>query len=377
MAHGSNFKIGIIGGGPAGCICAYFLQKQADVTIFECSKILKTLLPTGGGRCNLAHAEFDFRELAANYPRGEKFLYSVFSKFSTSDTLDFFHNIDVDTYIQDDMRIFPVSNSSADVREKFIKALNNVSVKSEKVLRINQGENLTIVTECASYNYDFAVIATGGHASYNICKYLGHKVIPPVKALVGLKTKENLSDLAGVSVKINGEDLLFTHNGISGPYVYRISSLNARKKFPYTISLDFCGKIDLQSMLNQNPHKSVKNLLAELVPKSFAEHLLKELNIPSDTKSHSINGKQRDRILELLDNYKLTIVDTASGGEVVTCGGVCIDEVNAKTMESKLVNNVYFCGEVLDIDGFCGGFNLQNCWSTGFAAAEAIMEKIR
>ena len=129
MAHESNSiskKVAIIGGGPAGCMCAYYLQNDFDVTIFDLSTPLRTLLPTGGGRCNLAYAEYDFKELAKNYPRGEKFLYSVFSRFNTADTIDFFETIGLKTYIQDDGRIFPVSNSSKDVREKFLKALDKV-----------------------------------------------------------------------------------------------------------------------------------------------------------------------------------------------------------------------------------------------------------
>lgn len=125
MAQELKSRVAVIGGGPAGCACACFLQNICDVTVFDFGKILRTLLPTGGGRCNLAHAEFDFKELAKNYPRGEKFLYSVFSRFSTAETLEFFEKIGVKTYIQDDMRIFPISDSSADVRAKMLSALGN------------------------------------------------------------------------------------------------------------------------------------------------------------------------------------------------------------------------------------------------------------
>lgn len=371
MEHGLKSKIAVIGGGPAGCMCAYFLQQKCDVTVFEANSPLKTLLPTGGGRCNLAHCEYDFKELATNYPRGEKFLYSVFSKFATCETLEFFKNIGVETYVQEDMRIFPVSNSSKDVREKFLTALNKVHFKKEKVLRINP-ENV-VVTDSASYKFDGVVVATGGHASYNICKYLGHKIITPKKALVGLVTKEDFSRLAGVTVKVNGEDLLFTHQGISGPWTYKLSSIRARDNFPYKISVDLSPEIDFQSVLNSNPHKAIRNLLAEFMPKSLATYVLDTTGVNADKKSHEINGNERDCILQYLKNFEITVVAPAAGGEVVTCGGVSLDEVNAKTMESKLVSGLYFCGEVLDIDGFCGGFNLQNCWSTAYVAAQAII----
>lgn len=362
MVHESNStsKIAIIGGGPAGCMCAYFLQDKFDVTIFDLGSPLRTLLPTGGGRCNLAHAEYDFKELAQNYPRGEKFLYSVFSRFSTADAVEFFENIGVKTYIQDDMRIFPVSNSAQDVRDKFLKALKKVKFQKETV------------TELDFDKFDYIVVAVGGHSSYDLIK--DHKIVAPKPALVGLRTAEKFPP--GISLKnvlSSGfkDDLLFTHEGISGPLIYKISSVNARGEFPYKIILDFCEEFDLQDLLNSNPHKSIKNLLSEFVPKSFAEFLLDN----GDEKCCNINGKTRDKILQKLHKFEVTVTGTSKGGEVVTCGGVSLDEVDSRTMQSKINPNLYFCGEVLDIDGFCGGFNLQNCWSTAFVAAQSILSR--
>lgn len=379
MEQKSICKIAVIGGGPAGCFCAYNLQNNYEVTVFEYKKLLSTLLVTGGGRCNLAHYEFDSRELASNYPRGEKFLYSVFSRFSTSDTLEFFEKIGVPYYVQDDMKVFPKSNSASDVRDKFLQSLNKTRFKKERVLRINQNP-LTVVTDMGSYVFDAVVIAIGGHNGYDCAKFLGHNIIEPKPALTGLKTKENFKDLSGVcikNVKSTGleDDLLFTHEGLSGPLVYKISSIKARDKFPYKISFDLIGDIDLQEELNKNPHKSIKNLIAEFVPKSLSEYLLRQLGVDEERKSHTINSKIRDLILNSLHNFEVTILSTSKGGEVVTAGGVDLREVNPKTMESKIVENVYFCGEVLDIDGFCGGFNLQNCWSTAHCAAEGIKLK--
>lgn len=364
MEQGLKSKVAIIGGGPAGCICAYFLQNNFEVTVFDKKSPLLTILPTGGGRCNLAHAEYDFKELAKNYPRGEKFLYSVFSRFSTCETMEFFEKIGVETYVQDDMRIFPSSNSSKDLREKFLNALNKVKFIKEEVLRINEG--FKVVTDMGAYNADYVIIAVGGHASYELVRLLGHKIIEPRPALTGIITKEDFSKISGVSIN----DVLFTHKGISGPAVYKISSIKAREKFPYTLSFDFVGDIDLQTALNKNPHKSIKNLLADYVPKSFAEFILDN----PDEKCHRINGKMRDNILDKLQNFTVTAKGTVPDGEVVTAGGVDLKEINPKTMESKIVPNVYFCGEVMDIDGFCGGFNLQNCWSTGYIASQAVLE---
>lgn len=367
-------RVAIVGGGPAGCACAYHLQNSCDVTVFDSGKFLRTLLPTGGGRCNLGYAEFDFRVLAGNYPRGEKFLYSVFSRFGTEETLEFFNKIGIETYVQEDMRIFPVSNSSADVRQHLLDAIKSAHLCRECVLAVEKkSSGFVVKTDKAEYLFDKVVIATGGHASYEIIKNFGHTIIEPRRALVALKTAEDLSKLAGVSVKCCGEDVLFTHSGVSGPYVFKISSLRAREKFPYRLSFDFVGAIDLQKMLNENPHKSVKNLLSEIMPKSLGEFVLGCVDVPVDEKCHRIDGKTRDRILDKLQNFSVTITGTSDGGEVVTSGGVSLVEVNSKTMESKLVSGLYFAGEVLDIDGFCGGFNLQNCWSTAFVASESIL----
>ncbi len=386
MAQELKSKVAVIGGGPAGCACAYFLKQGGILpVVFEKTSPLKTLLPTGGGRCNLAHAEFDLRELASNYPRGEKFLYSVFSRFGTSETLEMFEKMGVKTYIQDDMRIFPTSNSSADVRKAFLNALSGVKFQKDNVMSVKVcSGGFDVKCEKSSYFFEKVVIAIGGHSAFSIAEKLGHKIIPPRPALTALKTKEDLSLLAGVSVK-NAKakfantslagDLLFTHNGVSGPVVYQISSIMARETKPYKIIFDFTSGIDFQELLNSNPHKAVKNVLSEVVPKSLAEFTLNKCGVDENLEACKVDSKIRDKIFAKLAGFQIEAVSTAKGGEVVMSGGVALGEVNSKTMESKLVPDLYFCGEVLDIDGFCGGFNLQNCWSTGFLAAQGILAK--
>ena len=448
-------SIAIIGAGPAGCMCAYFASKDNDITqdvmIFDFAKPLHTLLYTGGGRCNLAYAEYDFKELAKFYPRGEKFLYSVFSKFSTADTIDFFKTIGVETYVQDDLRIFPTSNSASDVREKFLNSLKNCTFKKEKVLQIKQVQddantkcNFLVKTENNAYHFDKVVIATGGHAGFKLAQDLGHTIVAPKPALTGLITAENFKMIQGVSLKnvkaevfYNGkkfqstiqDDMIFTHEGISGPLAYKISSIYARENYnkqnPLKIKLDFLhNNINIvgqecptysddnnlksrsgilarqqknnyfQNLLNANPKKDVKNLIAEFVPKSLAEYIVEQCNLTNvrangiasvdahcqrrqflprndAMKCHEVNGKMRDLILKQLQEFEINVVSPAKDGEVVTSGGVCLDEINPKTMQSKLVKGLYFCGEVIDVDGFCGGFNLQNCWSTGFVVGSS------
>lgn len=380
-------KVAIIGAGPAGCMCAYFAQKQAEVTLFDSKSPLHTLLYTGGGRCNLAYAEYDFRELAKFYPRGEKFLYSVFSKFCTGNTIDFFEKIGVKTYTQDDFRIFPISNSAKDVRGKFLNNLKKCTIKNTKVIKINKNNNkFEIKTQDNNYHFDKVVIAVGGHAGFELAKNLGHKIITPKPALTGLTSRENFKSIQGLSLQnINAEisfqekkfppqtgDLIFTHEGISGPLAYKISSIFAREDYnktnPLILRLKLLSEdINLQDLLNSNSQKDIKNLIAEFTPKSLAEYIAKTCQC-ANLKCHQINGEKRNLLLGMLTNFEINITGHAKEGEVVTSGGVDLNEIDAKTMQSKLVENLYFCGEVIDVDGLCGGFNLQNCWSTGYIA---------
>lgn len=385
-------KVAIIGGGPSGCMCAYYAMKDCDVVIFDGAIPLKTLLYTGGGRCNLAYCEYDFRELTKFYPRGEKFLYSVFSQFSTADTLDFFNKIGVETYTQDNLRVFPTSNSAIEVRLKFLKTIEKVQIKQEKVLKIEKGFKVT--TDLGLYIFDKVVIASGGRSNgHKLAQSLGHKIEPQKPALVGLVSLENLKTLAGISLpnisatvkfkdKLNysvTDDLLFTHVGISGPLAFKISSICAKLDYnltnPLNISLNFINQeINFQEILNSNPKKDVKNIVSEFIPQKFSQELLKRLNIATDLKASQVNGQVRDLIMQNLTNFQITITSPTKDGETVTAGGVVLDEINPKTMQSKLIEGLYFCGEVIDVDGLCGGFNLQNCWSTGYIVGNNLQK---
>lgn len=385
MAQGS-YNIGIIGGGASGCACAYFIKRQnpeCNVSIIDYGSFLRTVLVTGGGRCNLAHYEFDFKELAKNYPRGEKFLYSVFSKFSTAETLEMFENLGIETYTQEDMRVFPVSESAKEVQTKLLEAIQGTTFIKEKALRIEpKGNGFKVVTDMNSYRFDKLVYATGGHNGYEMIERLGISIIPPKPSLVALVTDTGFPQQMGVVLKdiyncetgLSG-DLLFTHFGVSGPLVYKISALKAYDKFPYELNFNLFNKdFNLQEIFNTNPHKQIKNLLSEMFPHKVSELLLRRSNIDAETKCHRIDGKTRDRLYEAITKFNVKVKGTKKDGETVTAGGVDLNQINPKTMESKQVPNIYFCGEVMDIDGFCGGFNLQNCWSTAFIAAENIVK---
>lgn len=385
-------RVAIVGVGPAGVCCAYFLQDKFDVTLFDFGEPLKTILPTGGGRCNLSYAEYDFKEFATNYPRGEKFLYSVFSKFQTADTQNLFENLGVETYIQDDLRIFPKTNSSKFVQEKFLQAIKSCKIRKEKVESIKKSQNLFFINN--KYEFEKVVVAIGGHSNFNLIKNLGHNIVTPKSSLVGLVSKVDFSELQGVSMKAVEtvakfkektysvkDDLIFTKDGISGPMPYKVSSIFAREDYsnenPIELNLKLISdSLNMQKLLEENSKKDIKTLVSTFVPKSFANYFLKKLMINPELKCYEINSKIRDEIFYNLNNFNILIIGHDKKGEVVMSGGVDLVEVDNKTMQSKLVKDLFFCGEVLDIDGFCGGFNLQNCWSSAYVAACGIMENV-
>ena len=400
-------KICIAGGGPAGIMAAVFASKnpQNQIFIFDKGIILNTLLPTGGGRCNLAYDEYNFKELAKFYPRGEKFLYSVFSRFSTKDTLEFFKNIGIKTYVQDDSRIFPVSDSAKDVKQALLKQIDKKNIKKvfEKIETITKNGDIFLVkTDKNTYKFDAVIIACGGRGNgQKLAKGLGHTITELKPSLCAMVTKEKeFTAVSGISLKnVRAEvffenkkvkipanmltgDILFTHKGVSGPLVYRISSYCAYfdfdKQKPLKIifnltDTDFKDFDDLfLQSLKSEPQKEAVNVLARFLPKNLANAIFCKENINAFQKAGQLTKNDRQKISKSVTALSLNIISLEKGEEIVTAGGVDLKEINPKTMESKLVENLYFCGEVLDIDGLTGGFNLQNCWSTGFIAGNFL-----
>lgn len=382
-----DYRIGIIGGGPAGIMTAALLGKKYDITIFDPKPLLATILPTGGGKCNLSFNEYDFKEFAKNYPRGEKFLYSIFSRFCMPETIDYFHKIGVPTTTQPNGKIFPVSMSAKFVREKLLEQIKFCNIEKASVTEIIERNGEFIIhTNKSKTLFNKIIIATGGHGDFTYLKNLGVNIIEPKPALTGLCTKENFANLSGIVLKkvYNKEtgltdDMLFTHFGISGPLVFKISSIYARKDFPYTLKFKLItlnNEKELQEILNNNPHKEIKNVLAEILPKNFIPLLLEQLSINQTIPAHKIDGKTRNKIFESLTNYQITVTKPRPDGETVMAGGVDLKQINPKTLEHKHIKNLYFAGEVLDIDGFCGGFNLQNCWSNAFVISSALQDDL-
>ena len=351
-------KIAVTGGGPAGVFCAIKLLEYSkninefpSITIFDKGNILSTLLVTGNGRCNLAYNEYDYKELASFYPRGEKFLYSIFSRYGLFETLSDFGKIGVKTYVQDDLRIFPESNKASFVKQKMLEAVfNKVEFKKEEIKEPVK-------------NYDAVVLATGLKAGYCLAQKYGHKIIPVRPALCGLKIKEKkFLKLKGISFN----NVIFTDYGISGPYVFKLSSINAYKNFPYEIKTPLIDKEKLTKALAENSKKRFKTVVSYFIPSSLAEILI-------ETEKQAANVSNKE--IEELEFLTLTAEGRCNKGEMVHAGGVSLDEVD-KNLKSKIVPDLWIIGELLDIDGFTGGFNLQNCWLTSAIAAKDIINKL-
>lgn len=399
----TNKKIAVIGGGPAGFIAAISAAENCsssvnpEIYIYEKHDPLKTILYTGNGRCNLSNNLPDFKELAQNYPRGEKFLYSVFSRFGVQETIDFFNNIGLETYIQSDNRIFPKTDKASSVMEFLLKKALEHGIKLIKghVKSISTENNMfSVRTDTSLSYYEIVIAATGGNKTsskgYELFENIGHGITKLKPSLTSFITEEKwVKNLAGVTVKnaqieslfenkiiskVKG-DFVFTHKGVSGPAIFDISSYCAYIDYlpnnPLILRINFIPDLtneELIEELSPDSEKSISNDLKKYVPKSLAEKILKNNEINPDKKLALLSIKETETVISLLQNTKLKVISPAKDGEIVTAGGIDLKEVDSRTMESKIVKNLFFCGEVLDIDGLTGGFNLQMCWSTGYIA---------
>ena len=396
MVQESTYKnIAIIGCGAAGGFAAVLLCKNPynKVMAFDIKEPFSTLLPTGGGRCNLTNDEKDVREFVKNYPRGEKFLISVFSKFGQEKTRELFKDLGIKTYVQEDKRVFPISNSS----QKTIQTLNrhletsNFKHIKEKVISIKKEDKFLIKSEKNEYAFDYVIITTGGRGNgFELAKNLGHNIIEPNPSLCAIDIEEkHLYSLSGLSFKnveiksnigkkkfptIYG-DILFSHKAITGPAIFKVSALSAFdniEELEMTIKLVDISEEKIEKYIKENQKKTIKNVFSKFAPESYINAILDEHKIDGNKQTAQIKKQEKEILINSLLRLKLHAKTRLKDSEIVTAGGVDLKEIDSKTMQSKIIENLYFAGEILNIDAYTGGFNLQNCWSTAFIASQAL-----
>ena len=385
-------NIAIIGCGAAGGLLSVLLAKnpELNITAFDIKEPFSTLLPTGGGRCNLTYDEDDVKEFVKNYPRGEKFLMSVFSKFGQIKTRELFKDLGIKTYVQPDKRVFPVTDSSSKTIQTLKHHLEtyNFNFKKEKVVNVSKQDNKFIVTTNKSeYKFDAVIITTGGRGNgCDIAQKFGHKIIELKPSLTALDIKEKeLYSLSGISFK-NVEatfkvgkkrqtcigDFLFTHKSISGPCVFKVSAQTAYENFNEQNPLEITFKFtdfsieQIEEEIKNNSKKTIKNVFSKFAPENFISVILKMNEIDSNKQTAQLKKSEKEVLIQAISAFKLYAVKRIKDSEIVTAGGIDLKEIDSKTMESKIISGLFFAGEVLNIDAYTGGFNLQNAWSTAY-----------
>jgi len=395
-------KVIIIGGGASGFFTAANIDtKLYDVTILEQnSDVLQKVKISGGGRCNVSHACFDPRELVQFYPRGNKELLSVFTKFQPGDTMNWYQEHGVALKIEDDNRIFPESNSSQSIIDCLVNECKKKNVKiltKQTVTDILPQENgYKIHTTDQNYFADYVVFSTGSSPkAFKIMEKLGHQIIAPVPSLFTFNIKnEILKDLMGTSFqyvnieipKLNLEEsgsLLITHWGLSGPAILKLSAWGARElaalKYQFEIIVNFIGTASedaleiFKNFKEKEPKKSIGQAKIFDITNRFWQRILFVSGIDTAKQLANINNKEMQKIIENLCCCRMNVTGKSTfKEEFVTAGGVDLKEMDFKTMKSKKLPNFYISGEVLNIDAVTGGFNFQACWSEGWLIAQDL-----
>ncbi len=398
----------VVGGGPAGMMAAISAAMNgATVALIEKNnKTGSKLLVTGKGRCNVTNF-CDEQTLLANVVRNSKFLYSAFYRFNSTDTMNFFENLGVPLKVERGGRVFPVSDRAVDIRNALSKYLLDcgVEVICDEVTSLNVDKGVTIHGKNEKYSTKCCIIATGGLSypetgctgdGYKFAQKIGHTIVPPTPSLVGLQCKESLCrELSGLTLKnvdvsfycqekcvySDFGELLFTHVGVSGPTVLSASAHFASfKNAKIIINLKpSLSKEQLDRRLlrdfEENINKNVINALDGLLPKRLLPIVLERAGIYENQKVHQITKEQRSNLLHQLSQFELTLTGKEDiERAIVTSGGIKVDEIFSNTMCSKLCDKIFFAGEVLDVDAYTGGFNLQIAFSTGYLAGMSASE---
>lgn len=401
----------VIGGGAAGFFCAVNAARLApglEVIILEkTSKLLSKVKVSGGGRCNVTHSCFSIADMIKKYPRGSNFLKKSFHHFFTTDTIKWFEDRGIKLKAEADGRMFPVTDDSqtiidcllSEAKTYDVKILLNKDVKL--IRKVSDNWQLELTSE-EKMETDFLCIASGGYnvaSKFSWLIYYGHSIQEPVPSLFTYNMPGNsITSLMGVTipevtVKVNGTKLqqhgplLITHWGMSGPAILKLSAWAARElhklDYNFTISVNWLPKYNENTLGEAFKHN--RNLLASqkfinrnpfMLPQRLWEYFMKESGIKDDVRWADLPAKEQNKLVKMIAAGQFQVSGkTTFKEEFVTAGGINLNEVDANTFGSKLMKNVYFAGEVLDIDGVTGGFNFQAAWTGGYLAAKNIALK--
>lgn len=408
MESSNAKKLVVIGGGAAGFFCAINaarLNPSLQVTIVEkSSKLLSKVRVSGGGRCNVTHACFEIAPLVKRYPRGTNFLKKTFHQFNTVHTVEWFEQRGVKLKTEEDGRMFSITNSSQTIIDCLLKEANKFGVDVLLNRDVKQIENAGAGFKLRFANSeelkaDSVVVATGGFpksSMFDWFKALGHTIEEPVPSLFTFNMPNNpITQLMGVSVehakvKVIGtklEDegpLLITHWGMSGPAILKLSAWGARelanKNYHFTMTVNWTGSFNEQSVRERWPQIRQQHNLQKIsnrnpfnLPARLWNYLLQQSDVAEDIRWADLGAKEQNKLIKNLVAQEFEVKGkTTFKEEFVTCGGIKLSEVDANTMQSKLVPNLYFAGEVMDVDGVTGGFNFQHAWTSGWIAAKAV-----
>lgn len=405
---GNKKRLIVIGGGAAGFFCAVNaarLHPSLEVTLLEkTSKLLSKVKVSGGGRCNVTHSCFSIPDMVRHYPRGGNFLKKAFHQFFTTDTVQWYSERGVKLKTEEDGRMFPVTNTSQTIIDCLLREANkygvdirmNSDVKSLKY----EGEAFTLeLSDLRMLTADYVVIACGGFAKlaqFGWLQQLGHSIAEPVPSLFTFNMPGNaITQLMGVSVpdaqvKITGSNLLakgpllITHWGMSGPAVLRLSAWGARQlaigNYQFAIIVNWLPEYNENTLREQFQQLRFELASQKIVnrnpfnlPQRLWQYLVEQSGIQEEKRWADVSAKEQNKLIANCCAQEFKVQGkTTFKEEFVTAGGIQLAEVDANTMQSKIVPHLYFAGEILDIDGITGGFNFQNAWTSGFIAAKAI-----
>jgi predicted Rossmann fold flavoprotein len=406
-------KLIVIGGGAAGFFAAINAAEkfpELSVQLVEkSSKVLSKVKVSGGGRCNVTNANKDISSLAKNYPRGEKELRKAFHRFNTAHTIQWFESRGVKLKAEPDGRVFPVTDNSQTIIDCFLDSCASAGVKisyNTSIKSFNKnGKRFSLATDNGNtLECDFVIIATGGNPredAYNWIKNNGHKIETPVPSLFTFNINDkSLNDLKGVSIKnglvkiagtklISTGPILITHWGLSGPAILKLSAFGAKilheKNYNYTVLVNWTEestetdvKNKMDSFKITHPKKQILSGSPFHLPLRLWEFLTEKAQINKDNKWDVLPKKNLNRLVNNLycDQYE-ACGKTTFKEEFVTCGGVSLNDINFTSMESKAVPGLFFCGEVIDVDGVTGGYNFQAAWTTAWLATEGLGEYLK